>query len=575
MMFYFALAMLFLGAAGCFALDRRLATRWLGIVAAALAAGAGALVAAEPWPGPAASPLTLLELGDLAFVIAPALPPVERMLAAALLLGGAGAFLMLAAALALAVRDFGAIFAWGLLALAAALLSLAAPPTSLMLPAAWAAGALASYGAIQASGALRQGEGLPQGLILGLLGSLLLLGGQVAGAPALAAGEQPPGLAALAFFLGALALGGLAPLHGARAEAIAAPTPLGALVYGLVLPTLALGALLRVVAALPVIPPAWAVTLALPGALGALAAAAGALGERRLRPLLAWLSGAQASAILVTAGMSDPQASIAGPTLLLSLMLSTLVGAAAVAALERSSGSDDYTGDEPGPRLPLAGLLWAGAGAAAIGLPPFLSFWGRSWLIESTLALMPWLVPPLLAAGVLTTLAALVPLGRFWAPPRPDRATVQPSRSATFIGALALTVLLVSGLAPQLAWTLALSAAPFAPAQLPLANIQPIGVAALTFLLLILGWFVARRPSARSLTPNPDETPVRLSPAGLADGLRPLAWLGWPGDLLRALWDGLGRSSELLRVALSIFEQRYYLLGVLMVLIVIMLLMAQ
>jgi hypothetical protein len=86
---------------------------------------------------------------------------------------------------------------------------------------------------------------------------------------------------------------------------------------------------------------------------------------------------------------------------------------------------------------------------------------------------------------------------------------------------------------------------------------------------------VSRAPSARAVTRDPEEEAVRLPPQAAGDALRPLAWLARPTPLLRALWGGLERTSEGLRFLMGIFEQRYYLLGVLAALITIMLLMAQ
>jgi hypothetical protein len=75
---------------------------------------------------------------------------------------------------------------------------------------------------------------------------------------------------------------------------------------------------------------------------------------------------------------------------------------------------------------------------------------------------------------------------------------------------------------------------------------------------------------------DPDEDLVRLPPQAAGEALRPLTWLASPAPLLQALWGGLQRSSEGLRFLITLFfEQRFYLLGVLAVLLTIMLLMAQ
>lgn len=575
MMLYIALATLLIGAAAALGLGRLAPTRTLGMGAAGLCGLGAALLAAEPSFGAALPPVRLLTLGGLELTLTSWLAAPQRALAVTLLGAGGLALATLSAAVAASVREFGAIFGWALLALAATLLSLATPITSLLLPLTWAVAALACYAALRSSGALDRSEAMPQGLVLGLLGSGLLLGAQAGAAPTLALGDQPPVPAALLALLGALAVGGLAPFFGARGEAVAAPAPLGALVHAVVMPGLAIGFVLRLAAALPAPSAAWTALIVAVGTLGALAAAALAAGERHLRASLAWLSAGQASAGLAVAGLGDGAALAGGHVLLLSTMLAGIGGAAAVSALERSVGSDDYTGAEPGPRMPLAGAIWALAGAAALGLPPLFGYWGRRWLLDGALSLTPWAVPPLLAASVLSALAVAAPLGRFWAPPQPDRASGLPGRTPALAGGLALVVLLVLGLLPQLAWASWLAeAAPAAPA-LPATLAEQIGAGIAGLAVLLLAWLIGRRPSARSLKADPDETPVRLAPEALADGLAPLAALGRPARALHAIWAGLVWLSGGVRAMIGLFEQRFYLLGVLMVLVVMMLLMAR
>lgn len=573
-MLLISLSFLLLSSLACFGLSRFVPTRRLGQGAAAMSGLGGLLLLSRPAAVPD-PPQTLLTIGAVPLQISSSLPDLEQALALALLGGGALALLTLATAIAPTVRGFGATFGWGLLALLAALLGLAAPPLSLLQPMAWTCGVIAGYGAIWASGALARSEAIPQGLLLGLLGSVLLGGALVGAGPDLGAGELPAPALAACMLLAVLAIGGLAPFHGARGEATAAPAPLGALISGLVLPCLGMGWLLRATPLLPVVPPAWAIVLGLLGLMGALGSAGGALGERRLRPLLAWLTAGQASLILIAVGLSDPLAALAGPALLLNMLLASVAGAAAIEPLERSAGTDDYTSATPGPRLPAAGLLWAGAVAALLGLPPFLGFWGQLWLLDGVTALLPWAAPLLLAAGVLRLPAALAPLPRFWAPPRPDLAGAPPRPIDVIAGAAALTPPLIFGLAPQLAWALWLRAAPFAPVALPIAGGQQVAVTVGAALAALTVGLIARAPGARSLPADPDEEPVRLAPDALALVVRPLAWLSRPQNIIRFAWSSLERASTGLRYAITIFEQRYYLLAVLMVLIIMMLLMAQ
>lgn len=568
----YALAILIAGAALCFGLSRALPTRLLGAGAAALcwAAAAPALAGGGPEPAPTT---ILLALGWASFGVDPWLGGFERGVAATLLAGSGAALLALAAAIGGSVRGFGALFAWALLCVAAALLSLAAPTLSLLQPLAWAVLAVAGYGALRASGADVAAETPPVGLAFGLLASALLTAALLAAGPALGGGELPFGPAAAAGLVAALAISAAPPLLTARQEAVAGPAPLGALLFGLAGPAAGLGWLLRSAAALPVLPTGWSVAVGLVGAAGALACGAGAVGERRLRPILAWSAGAQASLVVAAAGLAGPLGAVAGPSLLVSLMLSAAVGGVAALSFERATGTDNYTeATEAAP--PAAAALWAAGAAASLGLPPLWGFWGRLWLLQEALEQQPWLVAPLLAGAVLLALALAAALaGMGLAGARPQRGAAQWGAWAPAL--VALAPLLALGVAPWLAWERWLRAAPFAP---PAAPIEAAAVGAAIgagALLAAAAAAVARAAPARAALRERGEEPARLAPDALGLALRPLAWLANPAPLLGALWALLGRSSELLRLVVGLFEQRYYLLGVLAALITIMLLMAQ
>ncbi len=573
-MLVIAVSLLLTIAATCFGLSRVITTRHLGLGAAAACVGGGLLLAAAPALAPNLA-FPIFVVGAASFELAGQLGLGDTALAAALLWGGAMALAALAAAIAPGVVGFGAIFGWACLTLVAALLGLAAPPLSMVTPLAWAVAALASYGALRASGALGQSAALPRGLALGLLASGLLLGGLLGTRPALASGGLPaPGLAA-AMLLAVLAIAGVAPLGMARDEAVLAPAPLGALIYGLVMPTLGLGYLLHLLAILPVVPPSWATTLVVLGSLGALASAAGAYGEARLRPLLGWVASAQASVVVVAAGLAGPLAALAGPALLINLMLTTVAGAAAAVDLERNTGGDEFADTAPGPRLALAGTLWAAAGAAALGIPPLWGFWGRRWLFEAVLEQTPWALPPLMAGATLLALALIMPLARFWPAPDPRSHPVAPGRLDPVAGILSLIPLLVFGAAPQFAWSLWMRRLPLAPPDMPVSLSAQAVAGVIGVAIIALAAAIARAPAMRQIACNTDEEPTQLAADALGQSLRILAGLGRADALLGRTWVALLWMSRWLQLALSVFEQRYYLLGVLVALLTVMLLMAQ
>jgi hypothetical protein len=526
------------------------------------------MIASEP-----SAPLVALPLGDLVVQVEATLDTTARGVAFGLLGGSAAALLTLAAALSPTVRGFGGMLGWALVAITAALLSLAAPPLSLVHPLCWVIATISGYAAVRASGVLTTSSLAPTGVILGLLASALLLGAQIGLNIPLSVGDPAPLLASSSAVLALLMLVSAAPFALARPEAVAAPAPLAVLIYALVLPTLGLPWMLRLVATQPVLPYSWAVLLALSGAVTALAAAAGALYQTRLRYSLHWLVLLQIGVALVAIGMADPIALGGALTLLFSLMLSGVIGAVAVSACERTTGSDDYT--VAGLRLPQIGLIWLGAGMVALGVPPLFSAWARLWIFESTLAIFPWILPALLAAHVLALLAVLMPLARFWGGTPGNTGAPHLGRSDWLASGVPLGILLVLGSAPQLAWQFWLSTAPNAPIAAPISPLTQGALVGGGALLLLLGGLIMRAPSAHTLTSDPATPPVRLPPTALADQLAPISALGRPTTILRSLWNALDIFSHGVRFVMIAFEQRYYLLGVLMALIVVMLLMAQ
>ncbi|MCS6882059.1 MAG: proton-conducting transporter membrane subunit [Oscillochloridaceae bacterium] len=551
-------------AALAFGLNRLIPTRRLGIAAGAAMFVAAALVLLMPARVADQTPGEAFIIGEARFSFWPALGGVERSIAVTLLGGGGMALLSLAGATPPGVRGFGGVFAWATIALAAALLSVTTPPLSLAQPLAWSLVAIAGYGALRASGATAQSEAPPLLVATGLGASLVLMVSLLVAAPPLGAGQLPAWPAAAGGVLAVLGLAGCAPLLWVRDEAALAPAPLGALLFGLAAPAAALGWLLRSAATLPSLPPAWGVTISLIGGLGALASAAGALGERRLRAILNWTWGFQAALIVAAAGLAAPRGVLAGVSLLLGLLPGSVVAASAAAILEQQTGSDDYTAMGRAPRL--AAAAWAAGMLASLGLPPLWGFWGRLWLLQPAQEEQPWLVALILAASVLLTLALITPLAALLSSARV--APRQGSWTDAFPLGVGGGVLLALGVAPQLLRVLWPGEAPVAPA------IQGAAIVA-GILLAAPGLLMAHAASGRALERDPDEEPAWLAPEGLGAALWPLRGLARLMPLLQGAWAALQRASDLLRVPLTLFEQRYYLLGVLAALLTIMLLMAR
>lgn len=555
----YVLNSLLIGAALCFGLGRVLPTRFVGVGAVVVCVGAAIVLFASAGSTPAL--LTLVVIGDGTMSIGGA-NTRDQLVAAVLLASASTVLLALAGAVATGVRGFGALFGWALLCVAAALLSLLSPTASLIQPAAWALLATTGYAALRASGAKEVASAAPVGVSLGLLAAALLAVVQVIGAEtagALLAGSR---FTAAVGILAAFCLVGAPPLLVARTEATAGPAPLGALLFGLCGPAAGLGWLLRAATDMPA---SLGVLFGLVGSLGALGSAAGLFGEQRLRPILAWTAGAQASLVVVAAGLGEAVGIVAGFVLLAALMLSTALGAAAALSVARATGDDDF---RVGAAPRAAAVVWAAGALASLGLPPFWGFWGRRWLFEAALEQQPWLAGPLVAGALLLALGLLAPLAGLWrsAPSRDDERFWGNWLPAVLV----LVPLLLPGFAPALAWPLEPGAESVRAGRFDQALVVAAGLFIVACFALIL-----RTPPAREAARDSAEDEVYLAPEALGATLRPLAWFANPQALLRAGWRLLERAGDATRLVVSLFEQRYYLLGVLAALITIMLLMAQ
>ena len=94
-------------------------------------------------------------------------------------------------------------------------------------------------------------------------------------------------------------------------------------------------------------------------------------------------------------------------------------------------------------------------------------------------------------------------------------------------------------------------------------------VAALAGLAAVLG---VRRAHPMPLDPDTQTAGV-LAPQALGQSLRGLVWLGSPTSLFHGAWEGLLSLSRATRRVLALFEQRYYLAGLLIALIVVIMLL--
>jgi NADH:ubiquinone oxidoreductase subunit 5 (subunit L)/multisubunit Na+/H+ antiporter MnhA subunit len=270
--------------------------------------------------------------------------------------------------------------------------------------------------------------------------------------------------------------------------------------------------------------------------------------------------------------------------LLLNTALTTLASYLAVALIERRAGTDDMGElvlDKP---LLLPGMALLIAAAAAVGVPGTWGFWARNRLYDALLVETPWSLPPLLAGTALMTVAYLAPIATFFRGSTAVDERAEPfrgwsARIAALCPLIAAVPLLALGVAPQFGWQAWVSAgAQETPGvvdrlQVGMPGVGAQAVSALVALLLLSAPFILRRAYLRPLPQDRDVYGNAALPQALGESLSLLAWLAAPTRLFQRGWDAVVWLSQAIRRALALFEQRYYLAGFMIGLVVVVLLL--
>lgn len=553
-------------AAACFLLSQIGITRRLALLAA-LASGL-AMVGVIIDPLEPAAATSLYSIGAIEVVLPAPVPLNERALVVTMLFGGAIGLLALALVIPPATKGYGVLFGWLALALAAALLSLAIPPLSFLTPLSWALAVLAAHGALLVSGVMPAPGQLPPHLIAGAV-AVVAVSGLIA-VMAFMSPDAPLATAPVIIALiGGLAIAGAPPFAGTRLSFANAPALVGALTAGLVLPAIGLGFITRAIPQLPPLPALDSQLLAAAGAIGALGAAISALRSATGRELVLWQGALQAGVVVCAAAINDPLAGLAAPALLLALQLHAIAGGLVAAAIIQRQGNDQLDGSPARVALPLSGALWIFITVIATGLPLGWSFWGWRWLIEALATRLVWAIAPLIAAALIGLAAGLPLLIRCW----DGQTKAREHWPEGVLGSLALAPLALAGLIPWLAWPLWLSWSPFAPPVLPA---EPIAWPFIGFALAagLGGWLLAQRANPPQASRDPRNTVIPTW-HGMGDALRGIAEAANARVALIWLGRGIDRVASVLHDGMIIFEQRYYLFGVIVALLAILFLMAQ
>jgi formate hydrogenlyase subunit 3/multisubunit Na+/H+ antiporter MnhD subunit len=347
------------------------------------------------------------------------------------------------------------------------------------------------------------------------------------------------------------------------------------------LPLLGGYALIRFMAThLGTIPLPWRTAWVLLGLLTLLACAAGAASTTRIRQLIGWQFSAQMGLVLLSFGLHGDLQPLALPVgLLINAALTTLASYLAIAALERRAGTDNLAEIGAHGPLILPGLAFLVAAASAVGFPGAWGWWSYRELFDAARSEGFWLIAPLLAGNALRVLAYAAPLIAFWRvseAPSPRRGW--PTIVALLCPVVAVLPLLAWGVAPQLAWDswraglLDLVTIDVPPAALPDLPTQ-IVVAFAALALLGLPLLGLRGRQRRAPVGQEPRNAALLTPEALGQSLRGLAWLGSPTSLYRNIWGALLGLSRGITRLLALFEQRYYLAGLMIAVIVVIMLM--
>jgi formate hydrogenlyase subunit 3/multisubunit Na+/H+ antiporter MnhD subunit len=469
-------------------------------------------------------------------------------IALALLAGGGLMLASLGFALPADLRGFGGLPASLALLVTASLLSVAnADPT--LRPMAWMLVVFSAAIALRASSGLQDTDSPLIVALAGTIATLLLWATNVF----LVAQMPASTISLVCLTIACLVMLGCAPFSAVAGAMSAAPAGIGGALLALGLPLVG-GQTLLTIASEMAFPAQWRTALILLGVISVLACGAGALGAQQARRLLAWQHAAQLGVFLVAVGTGGPAIGI-----LLCSTCATLVATLAIALMERRTGSDDLGIAVLQEPLLIPGLALLIAAATAIGLPGTGGFWMRAQLF-GILAQQgsSWVIGPLLAGAMLLGLSYLAPLAIFWrAQGHPEAGRV---RVALILPGVAAMPLLVLGVLPQLIGNTA-----------PRPSLGSVLASAVAIVMLLaLPMLLQQFP--RYTPENTEEQPGSAAlPSALAASLGWLAWVATPTAALNVGWEALLQGSQLLGKLLAQVEERYYLAGLTIALIVVVL----
>ncbi len=560
----------------CIVASTRLATRVLGLAAAASLLLAALTVIALRVVGPL--PQTLVSypwvtIADRELQITAVLSDTTWLIAVLPLLGGATTALLLALAIAPTLRGFGTLFA-AVTAVSTVAAAGILGGDSAAVPIAWSIVAGGSFIALRSSGVFAEHEAPMSIAIGGQTGALMMLA--VALLTSLAGSDRSIDVLRTALLFIAVGLTvGVLPLWRSPDALASAPAALAGTLLAFGTPLLGTSALVSFLADSQVIAErGWRDGTAAAGIAIALISAFGALGARGLHQTIGRQHLAHIG-FIIAASATEIGREVIAPLLIVNAALSSFVMMLALVPLNRRADDDRLESITSEQAAAVPGVVFFIGAAAAIGIPGTLGFWGRLWWLDEIRATIPWLVAPALATLALLLVSYIAPVAAVIRPliARQRRNRMLFTDVARASAAVLASPLVVLGIVPGIAWNLWLTA-PLG-ADVPLSTLVrlpdlPGMIAAATAAIASIAIIIVARRTARSLP----ELDVRIADHGI---IAPRAIAGGastspnPARRQTSWWEWLRRIGEWLN-RLSPFEQRYYMASLVISLLVVLLL---
>ncbi|MFN7472143.1 MAG: hypothetical protein ACK5S9_10930 [Roseiflexaceae bacterium] len=500
-----------------------------------------------------------------------------------LLLGSAAGMIGLIHSLPYQLRNYGRLLALLLFHVTMILVGVAAQDATLRV-FAWGLAAMFGGVIMRLSGALPGSDTPLISIVGGIAGAILLLVA-IMWREYVPVGPLPGALIvcwSLAAFLGM----GLAPFHGYVAGMSSAPAILAIFLVPLGIPLLGALTFIDMMATQgPLISEFWRTVLIIAAIVSALGTAVGAIGSTRLRSLYGWHS-SSVLAVVVLAAVSDLQILAYGvPVLLVTAMFSLCVIALGIAVIETRNYTDDLLKLRPRARVGFAGVLLFIAVAASIGLPGTVGFITRWWMAEVLMIEAPWIIIAVLISGSVIGLAWAGALSTIWRRipkgTQPDLPVISaiPSAIAMLSPVLFAAVLLITGFVPQLLWRFWLIPlqdrmvydSVLTPPSMPGVALQ-LMLTGVSVLLVAVPVYASRLRQRDIANPN-DVGSTSVPPVATAESLSFLSGIVSPNRLLAGIWDSLIRFGNAVQWVLRLGEERYYVAGLVLGLIVVVLLL--